>query len=311
MGLVAIILTYNEEAHIARCIKNLINVVEKIYIVDSYSSDSTVDIAKSFGAKILQHPWSDHANQFNWALENIDKDTTWVLRIDADEYLSDGLKNEIFNKLALVPNNITGISIKRKIIFQGILIKFGGIGSVNIVRIIRYGFGRYENRLMDEHLIVNGQIKKFGGAIIDENIKPLSWWIEKHNSYSNKEAIESLNSEYKFFETNCFDAKNLAFHASAKRFIKNYFYNSLPLRQRALLYFYFRFFIQLGFIDSIRGSSFHFLQAYWYRLMVDLKISEIKAYKNKYKVDIIEAIEKVTGLKINLESLNNNRGAKQ
>lgn len=311
MSLVAIILTYNEELHIERCINSLVGVVDQVYVIDSYSKDSTISIAKKLGAIVLQHPWSNHASQFNWALDNIDKETTWVLRIDADEYLSEGLRNEIFKKLEHVPKNITGISIKRKIIFQGILVKFGGIGSVNVLRILRYGFGRYENRLMDEHLIVNGRIKKFGGAIIDENIKTLSWWIDKHNSYSNKEAIEILNGEYKFFETKIFDSNKLGFHARAKRFAKNYFYNLLPLKKRALLYFFFRFFIQLGFIDSMRGSSFHFLQGYWYRSMVDLKISEIKSYKNKYKVDIIEAIEQVTGSKVNLESLNYHRSAKQ
>ena len=304
MNLAAIILTYNEELHIERCINSLVGVVDQVYVIDSYSKDSTISIAKKLGARILQHPWSNHASQFNWALDNIDKETTWVLRIDADEYLSEGLKGEIVSKLDQLPANIAGISIKRKIIFQGILIKFGGVGSVNIVRLMRYGFGMYENRFMDEHLIIRGQIRKFQGAIIDENLNPLSWWIEKHNGYSNKEAIESLNYEYKFFKNRINEVHNLDFYARMKRIFKNYIYLTIPLKLRVVFYYVFRFIIQLGFIDSLRGSNFHFLQGYWYRLLVDLKITEIKAYKAKHKVDIIKAIEKVTEIKINFESLN-------
>jgi glycosyltransferase involved in cell wall biosynthesis len=310
MSLVAIILTYNEELHIGRCIKSLTGVADKIYIVDSYSTDSTIQVAINLGAIVLQHPWSNHARQFNWALDNIDNDATWVLRIDADEYLSDCLKNEILNKLHLVPTNICGISIKRKIIFQGILLRFGGVGSVKIVRLMRFGFGLYEERLMDEHLVIHGKVSKFYGAIIDENLNPLKWWIEKHNAYSSKEAIESLNYEYNFLNNKVNEVHNLDFYPRVKRLFKNNIYSGVPLKLRAVLYYIFRFIIQLGFIDSLRGSSFHFLQGFWYRLLVDLKITEIKAYKEQYKVDIIVAIEKVTEIKINRESLNNYRSSK-
>ena len=310
MRLVAIILAYNEELHIARCIKSLTGVVDRIYVIDSYSKDSTITIAKNLGASVLQHQWDNHASQFNWALDNIDKDATWVLRIDADEYLSEGLKNEIVNKLHVIPINISGISITRKIIFQGILIKFGGVGSVNIVRLMRYGHGFYENRLMDEHLIIRGRIRKFSGAIIDENLNSLSWWIKKHNSYSSKEAIECLNYEYKFLKNRSKNAHNLAFYASTKRNLKHYVYLQLPLRLRVFLYYIFRFIIQLGIIDYLRGSRFHFLQGYWYRSLVDIKIDKIKAYKLHHKVDIIEAINKVTGIQINFESLHCHRSSK-
>ena len=91
---------------------------------------------------------------------------------------------------------------------------------------------------------------------------------------------------------------------------KNYIYLTIPLKLRVAFYYVFRFIIQLGFIDSLRGSSFHFLQGYWYRFLVDLKITEIKAYKEKHKVDIIVAIEKVTEIKLNFESLNCHRSSK-
>lgn len=310
MSLVAIILTYNEELHIARCIKSLNGVADKVYIVDSYSTDSTIKIAKNLGAKILQHQWSDHSRQFNWALDNIDNNATWILRIDADEYLSDELKNEISQKIHLVPTNICGISIKRKIIFQGILLKFGGVGSVNIVRLMRFGYGMYEDRLIDEHLVIHGRVRKFNGAIVDENLNPLKWWIDKHNSYSNKEAIECLNYEYKFLNTKISKVHKIDFYARIKRVIKNKIYLCTPLKLRVIFYYVFRLIIQLGFVDTLRGSNFHFLQGYWYRLLVDLKIAEIKAYKKKYKVDIIKAIENVTDIKINRESLNNYSGSK-
>jgi len=305
MRLAAIILTLNEEKHIERCITRLSEVVNKIYVVDAYSSDSTVKIAQNLGAAVLQNEWKNHANQFNWALKNIDDDIDWVIRVDADEYLCDTLKKEIFKRLLKIDKKITGISVKRKIIFQGILVKFGGIGSVKCLRIIKKGHGYCESRFMDEHLVVDGKIDYFPGFIYDENLNSLSWWISKHNAYASKEAIEGLNIKYKFLKRKDFNKYSLNSNALIKRILKEYVYYKIPNKIRTSLYYLVRNILLLGFLDSIRGTQFHYLQGYWYRLLVDLKIAEIMRYKEIHNIDIITAIEKVTGEKLLSEDINN------
>ena len=306
MTLAAIVLTLNEEIHIERCINRLSEVVAKIYVIDAYSTDSTVKIAQKFGATVLQNKWENHAEQFNWALKNIGDDVSWVIRVDADEYLSETLKKEIINRLPNINKKITGIAVQRKIIFQGVLVKFGGLGSIKCLRIIKKGHGYCESRFMDEHLVVDGKISYFSGSIYDENLNSLSWWISKHNAYANKEAIEGLNIKYKFLRRKKTNKYSLISNAQIKRMLKEHIYYKIPNKIRTLLYYLVRNIVLLGFLDSIRGTQFHFLQGYWYRILVDLKMSEIEQYKKMHDVDIITAIGKVTGEKLSSEDIDNN-----
>ena len=306
MKLAAVILTLNEEKHIKRCIRGLNSVVDKIYVVDAYSKDGTVEIAKNLGAIVIQNKWKNHATQFNWALKNIDNDIAWVLRVDADEYLSDDLKKEIATKFSRISNEVSGITVKRKIIFQGKLVRFGGVGSINCLRIIKLGYGQCEARLMDEHLVVKGKIEHFSGCIYDDNLNTLDWWIEKHNSYAVKEAIEALNIEYKFLKREKINRFSQSFNAKLKRYLKENIYYKIPINFRASIYYIIRNILLCGFLDLIQGNKFHFLQGYWYRSQVDLKISEIKHYKNINAISITDAIESITGEKVVTEDINNN-----
>ncbi len=306
MRLAAIVLTLNEERHIERCITRLSQIVHRIYIVDAYSKDSTVEIAQKLGAIVMQRKWKNHADQFNWALENIDDDISWVIRIDADEYMSERLKWEISVNFPKISKHVVGISVKRKIIFQGQLVRFGGVGSVESLRILKIGHGYCENRFMDEHLVVHGRVARFSGCIYDENLNTLSWWINKHNTYANREAIEALDIEYNFLKRRK-DGKHYATsNANIKRILKKNIYYKIPSRIRALTYYLIRNLFFLGFLDLIRGNYFHYLQCYWYRLLVDLKISEIKRYKRLNSVNIITAIEEITGEKFVTEDIDNN-----
>ena len=91
----AIVLTYNEEIHIRRCLENAFRIAEEVFVIDSFSTDRTVEIAKEMGAVVLQNKWVNYAVQFNWALDNAPIKTEWVIRFDADEYLEDELIREI------------------------------------------------------------------------------------------------------------------------------------------------------------------------------------------------------------------------
>ena len=171
--------------------------------------------------------------------------------------------------------DIKGIFVPRKIIFQERLIKYGGFNNNKILRLFRFGYGKSDNRWMDEHIIINGETITFSNPIIDHNLKPLSWWISKHNNYANKEVYEIIKNE-----VNQKEIKN------GSRHYKSYFnrkrYYAFPVIIRTFLYFIYRYFFRLGFLDGLEGFSFHFLQGLWYRLLVDIKYLEVKRkIKNK------------------------------
>jgi glycosyltransferase involved in cell wall biosynthesis len=311
MGLTVIILTYNEELHLARCIESAARLTPNIVVVDCFSTDQTVEIAKATGATVIQRAWDgSHSTQVNWALEQLailPIKSEWVMRIDADEVLTTELVNQIKATLSKVDSHINGISCIRKMTFQGKLIRFGGVGKNRVMRLFRYGFGQSESRWMDEHIKVEGQTITLSGAMIDDNLRSLTWWIEKHNGYSSREAVDLLNLEYQFANQNSVAELTLS-HSSVglKRWIKENIYAKLPGGARSLAYFLWRYIFMLGFLDGARGTQFHFFQALWYRYLVDCKVAEVKRYIKKHQVSPGIAVKKVLGIdlgiKLNIDS---------
>ena len=203
----AIILTLNESLHLERCILSIIHVFDKIYIVDSFSSDNTKDIANKYNAIFLEHNFINHSDQFNWSLNQIDKQTNWILRIDADEYLTESLKTEISLNLNKLKNSINGVYIPRKIIFQNKLIAHGGICSTKVLRLFRYGFGKCDQRWMDEHIKVKGETISFlnRAAKINSKIaeaqKLHDEGMEAHKSGNHTKSEELLNKALNLFKS--------------------------------------------------------------------------------------------------------------
>ncbi len=279
----AIVLTYNEEIHIKRCIENLKLITNKIFVIDSFSTDSTINIAKELGAEVLFNKWENsYSKQFNWALKNAPIKTDWVIRIDADEYLDNKLIDEINNKLPKVSDNVSGIEICLDRFFLKRRIKFG-LGKISQIRLFRYGKAICEPRMMDEHIMVDGEIISFKGKWIDNNLSTLQEWSSKHNKYAIREAIDYLN----LYSDNDINIKyNYSYNAKNKHKNKTR-YSKMPLFWRAFIYFCIRYFIRGGFLDGKEGFLWHFLQGWWYRTLVDAKIFEIKKRcgndKNKIK----------------------------
>lgn len=268
----AIVLTYNEELHIKRCIENLKLITDKIFVIDSFSTDSTTNIAKGLGAEVLFNKWENsYSKQFNWALKNAPIKTDWVIRIDADEYLDNKLIDEINNKLPKVSDNVSGIEICLERFFLKKKIKFG-LGKISQIRLFRYGKAICEPRMMDEHMMVDGEIISFKGKWIDNNLSTLQEWSSKHNKYAIREAIDYLN----LYSDNDVNIKyNYSYNAKNKHKNKTR-YSKMPLFWRAFIYFCIRYFIRGGFLDGKEGFLWHFLQGWWYRTLVDAKIFEIK-----------------------------------
>lgn len=275
VDLTIIILTKNEEANIKKCIDSFHKIAKRVVVVDSYSTDRTTEFAEQLGAEVFEHPFENHAAQFNWALNNIGLHTEWVMKVDADEEFTQELAQEIDERLDSLPKNINGVILRRRVYFMDKWLKHGGMYPQLLLRIFRVGHGMSEMKLMDEHLIItDGDAVTFRYDFSDNNNKSLEWWIGKHNWYSNKEVLDQQmkadvqNGEESVGET----ATSL--QAKTKRFIKNHGYYSLPKFLRAHIYFLYRYYFRLGFLDGTEGKIFTFLQAYWYRFLVDAKMYE-------------------------------------
>ncbi|WP_282074647.1 glycosyltransferase family 2 protein [Maribacter aquivivus] len=277
-SIATIILTYNEEQHIERCIKNAQQFSEAIFLVDSFSSDRTVEIAESLGAKVFQNKWeNNYAKQFNWGLENLPITTDWVFRLDADEYLRDDLIIEINTKLPALEPKFSGVVFERKMFFLDTLMTKGML-QMNMLRLFKYRHGFCEERWMDEHIILTeGKSIMFDGYFVDHNLNPLGWWIQKHNNYSIREAVDLLDLEYQLLKPRTKQAEQYALSADAQsKRNKKKKYANMPLFWRSFIYFVYRYFFKFGFTQGKEGFLWHFLQGWWYRTLVDAKIYEVK-----------------------------------
>jgi len=292
-----LILTFNEETHIARCIKSLQPFAKDIFIIDSYSTDKTVEIAESLGAKVYQNKWVNYAIQYQWGLDNCPIDTEWVMRMDSDEYVLPELAKEISNKLSTINEDISGIYIKRRVYFMDKWIKHGSYYPIWLLRIWRYKEGKIEERWMDEHIkLSSGKTVQFDNDLVDDNKNNLTWWTEKHNNYATREAVDILNIIYNFKKYDEVEPNLFGTQEQRKRWLKIR-YASLPLFIRPILYFTWRYFFKLGFLDGKSGLVWHFLQGGWYRFLVDAKINEIYFKAGKDRNKILELLEKEHGIK--------------
>ncbi len=304
-----------------------------------------------YGAEVVEHAWPGlYAVQFNWALDNLPIKTKWVLRLDADEYLypetieevkrvlreiaTDGLPRVASDPrndaMSTVPHNdvtpirhceersdeaihdsITSLSLSLARAWQGRVVR-RGTGKVILKRFFRYGVGRCEERMMDEHIVTSyGRDLLLKGEFVDDNLNSLRWWTEKHLGYAEREACDLLMAEYgvdcrgatplamtgkgasdcfvanaprnddalnrHHEEPRCGDAviQNIGHQAASKRKMKGR-YGRLPLFWRSFAYFCYRYFLRGGFLEGKAGFTWHFFQGWWYRAMVDARIWEIK-----------------------------------
>lgn len=274
--LTVIILAQNEEKNIVRSVSSVKKIAKRIVVIDSGSTDRTIELAEESGAEVVCHsPFVNYATQFNWGLEYTNIQTKWVLRLDADEQVTPQLADEIEQMLEEHDSDdINGFELRCRIIFMGKWIKHGGTYPLIIPRLFRYGFGKVEMRKMDEHTLIDGKILRMQNDLVHYDFKGLHEWIEKHNKYSVRECQDYFERKESHEEQMKGDLTGN--QRQRKRFLKNGVYYNLPLFLRAHLYFLYRYYIRLGFLDGKEGKIFCFLQAYWYRFLVDAKIYEIE-----------------------------------
>lgn len=298
-SLTAIILTYNEELHLERCLNSLKDICSDIVVVDSYSTDNTQNIAEKYNVRFFQNPFLNHASQLNWAIENTNITTLWSIRIDADEYISKELSDSIITQLITIDDNVKGIRVKRLMYFFNKPLKRGGMYPIWHLRIWITGAAFCEQRWMDERMVLleDGETTSLEGDLIDDNLNKISWWTQKHNSYATREAIDVLDKIYNFTNNKLANASFFGTSEERRRWLKMR-YLKMPLFIRPFLFFSVRYFLQGGFLEGRRGFIWSVLQCFWYRFLVDVKIYEVYKNAGKDKEKIITYFKKEYGYDI-------------
>ncbi|WP_083527740.1 glycosyltransferase family 2 protein [Curtobacterium ammoniigenes] len=273
--LTAVILTRNEERHISRairCLESYPGPVE-ILVVDSNSTDRTLEIAAAEGATVITHEFVSHARQLNWVLENVPISSPWVLRLDADEVLYPETLERLHSAIAMAPQEISGFAFNRRHIFLGHWVKFGGRYPLWLLRVWRAGSAKAEDRWMDEHIVLNsGRSARVRGRFEDRNISSLDELITKHLRYASLEAMDRLFPTSRDVQFDSLDGVM----TRMKRWLKNRVYNSMPLGSGPVLLFLWRIGPRLGFLDGPSGFAYHMIQGFWYRTMVELKLNQMR-----------------------------------
>jgi glycosyltransferase involved in cell wall biosynthesis len=272
----AIILTKNEEANIGYCLES-IRQISNIYVVDSGSTDKTISICEKFGVRVFCHPYVNHAAQWRWALDNLPIVTPWILALDADFVVTGELLNRIFEEINALSEDIDGIYVRHLYNFGGGTIRFGGTKKYWL-RIIRRGCARPDaGDLVDLRFLVDRYVVRWREAVIEHNRNDddISTWTAKQDRFSLRLAVEE---ELRRRGLLVWDLKPRLFGTVDERiaWLRDRWLR-LPLFLRPVLYFVYRYVIAVGFLDGRAGFLYHVLQGFWFRLVVDWKIVQLRA----------------------------------
>lgn len=267
-----VVLTHNEAANIGSCLESLRGLESEVFVVDSGSADGTPDIARRHGATVVEHAFADYATQRNWAIDNLPMRTGWELHLDADERLTDGLRQEIRNTVADAPPGIDGYLVRRRTVFMGRAILHGGHYPVYHLRLFRRGRARCEARLYDQHFVAAGRVERLRGDLIDTITPSLETWMHRHIRWADLEARQHFSNGQGDEVT----PRLAGTPIERRRWLKKNVYGRLPLFVRPTIYFAYRYFLRLGFLDGREGLIFHFLQGFWFRFLIDARIHELR-----------------------------------
>ena len=275
-----IVAARNEEKNLPRCLESLRDVGE-VYVVDSGSCDSTPEIARSFGAKVVQFRYKGGwPKKRQWAMDTLPLAFDWILLLDADEAFTPDLVEEI--RQVIQKPDLNGYYISLRMYFLGRLLRHGGAGFWKL-SLFRRGKGRFECRLKNqdtsmadmevhEHVVVEGKTGKLRNSLVHHNVESLSHYIQKHDEYSNWEARVWLEGEagYGDLPPSLFGTQ-----AQRRRWLKRKF---LPLPGSPLLFFLYRYVFRLGLLDGTPGLIYCGLQGVQL-FNVKAKIYELNARK--------------------------------
>lgn len=268
-----IILTLDEHDNLPHALRSVAGWAREVMVLDSYSSDDTVEIARGFGCFVAQRRFTNYSEQRNFALEQLPVTASWILFLDADEWLTEDLKREIAAMCARDPAE-NGWYIKRRVMWMGRWIRRGYYPTW-ILRLFRRGHGRCEARAVNEHLIVDGKTGELSHDFVHEDHRGIRDWIAKHNRYAHLEAIELMKRLRRERQEEISD-RFWGSQGERKRWLRNRVWNRLPPLLRPFMYFGYRFFLTGAFIEGRAAFIYHFMQALWYPLLIDAMYLEMK-----------------------------------
>jgi glycosyltransferase involved in cell wall biosynthesis len=278
--LVSVVLTYNEERNLPDCLKSIAGWVDEIVVVDSGSTDHTREIAAGYGAGIMVHSFETHAKQWGWVLENLPPHCEWVLALDADQRVTSELRNELLQLFTVDQERLKdwdGFYVKRRQIFRGRWIRYGGYYPKYLLKVFRRSKVLMDIQdLGQHHFYVSGNVTKLVSDLIEDNHKEadIAFWIEKHNRYALLQAKEELLRKQNGLS---WPIPPSLFGSPDQRIIwLRLRWYGLPLYLRPFLYFFYRYFLRFGFLDGKQGFIFHFLHSYWYPLLTDIHLEELR-----------------------------------
>ncbi len=273
-----IIPTKNEAVNLPHALASVMEWADKVWVVDSESTDETCAIAKEAGAKVVVQPWLGYAKQKNWAIDNLEITSDWVFILDADEAILPELRDELLEVASQPAGKVeqSAFNINRYFIFLGKRIRHCGYYPSWNVRFFKRGKARYEEREVHEHMVVDGEIGKLKGHMEHWDRRGLEEYMAKHNKYSTLEAKEILRQSTT--EDSTIDAKFFGNAQQRRRWIKRHVYPKLPLRW--VFRFFWMYILKLGFLDGITGFRFClFISSY--ELLISLKTIELNKEKQE------------------------------
>ncbi|WP_238751182.1 glycosyltransferase family 2 protein [Neolewinella maritima] len=293
--LTIVILTFNEEANIEKCLDSLATVQAPIYVVDSFSKDRTLEILEQRGIPYVQHVFKNYAAQRNWAQANLPTEGEWVLHLDAGETLTPQMASWLNESFDPNRGDVDGYMFARRTIFMGRWIKHGGFHPIYHLRLYRRHLGHCEDKVYDQHFVVDGKTEVAGTNVDMEDtvMNSLRDFTVSHARWAVFEAVESVLAQE---ETGEVQANLWGNPIERRRWLKSRVFQRAPLFLRSFLYLFHRYVVKLGVLDGKEGLIFHFLQGFWFRFLVDSIIFEIRqeirtrpievVVREKYDLDI-------------------------
>jgi glycosyltransferase involved in cell wall biosynthesis len=278
LPITVLITTLNEELNLPKALASVIEYFDQVCVIDSESKDKTLQIAAEYGAEVhtlLYEPGKIIPWIFQWALDNIPFRNDWVLILEADREVTSELVEELYALFAAGDPPCDGYYIRRKMIFRGKRIRFGGYGSKYLLTLFRRGVSQLDPQEEDTRVYVNGKVGKLKHPVVEYNLKEaeILFYLQKHLRYAQAFAVDEFNRRQQDIS---WKAKPSLLGTRDQRvlWLKTRYYRS-PLYLRSAVYFSYRYFIRLGFLDGKQGAFFHFLQAFWFRLIVDIRLEEL------------------------------------
>jgi glycosyltransferase involved in cell wall biosynthesis len=262
-----IIITLNEQENIEQCLTSIAGWSDDIHIVDSHSTDNTVLIARHFRCNIHKVEPGHWANIRQWALSHLPLKYEWIAFIDADEWLTPELKNEITEKIGSNTRK-NGFSAHLRLVFLNRQLKYGERYFRKLV-LLRSGTVRYVSDGDAEHRFIKGQIGELRNDLMHQDLKPFAVWVDKHNRISLRAAQRYL------------EEKKLPDEAVTNRRNLRKLWDKLPLGLRPFFMFFYVYILRLGFLDGVEGLIYYLHHAFWYELLVYTKVKEIESAGKK------------------------------